>query len=128
MISNNVVDSVKGLQGTKRIAHHLAVAFSLNKNSKTMLVVDDLQNLVGNDDAVAGSKAILYPAGEVEPLFDEHHRVSAVLLCRLELFQYIGTILLGAVLHLSAVIANVRVRRKGTEIVKRKGTDLRIVK
>ena len=45
-----------------------------------MLVVDHPERTVCNDDAIGGSEALFYPAGEVNSLFDKDYRVAACFL------------------------------------------------
>ena len=45
-----------------------------------MLVVDHPERTVRNDDAVGGSEALFYTAGEVHTLIDKNYRVGACLL------------------------------------------------
>ena len=64
-----------------------------------MLVVDHPERTVCNDDAIGGSEALFYPAGEVYTLFDKYYRVSTGLLGGFDLLQHIFGIAAGAVLH-----------------------------
>ena len=91
-----VVDVVEGIKGTQRIAHHLRISFASDKDAQAMLVVDDVEDLVGDDDAVSGAETFLDPAGEVQPLFYEHHWILAVSSGFPILFHDIAAVLLSA--------------------------------
>lgn len=71
----------------------------IDQNAEAVLIVNDLQCTVCDDDAVGGAEAGLYPAGEVHPLLDENNGISAGLLRRLHLFEYIGGVTIGTVRH-----------------------------
>ena len=58
-----------------------------------------MQDLVCNDQAVAGSEGIRNPSGEVQALFHKNLRVAAEFLCFLQLFHDIGAVLVRAVCH-----------------------------
>ena len=68
-----------------------------------MLVVDHPERTVRNDDAVGGSEALFYPAGEVYTLFDKNYRVSTGLLGGFDLLQHIFGIAGGSILHLLGI-------------------------
>ncbi|MPN05610.1 hypothetical protein SDC9_152861 [bioreactor metagenome] len=64
-----------------------------------MLVVDDFQGAVCNDETICGTETGRYPAGEVYTLLDHDNRIGAGLLSSLHLFENIGGIAGGAVVH-----------------------------
>ena len=68
-----------------------------------MLVVDHPERTVCNDDAIGGSEALFYPAGEVYTLFDKDYRVGAGFLGGFDLFQHIFGIAGGSILHLLGI-------------------------
>jgi hypothetical protein len=65
-----------------------------------MFVVTHLQISVRDEDTVRGAKARLDPSGEVHALLNQDDRVSAGLPGLLHMFQYVGGITGGAVVHL----------------------------
>ena len=68
-----------------------------------MLVVDYPECTVCNNDAIGGSEALFYTAGEVYTLFDKNYRVSTGLFGGFDLLQHIFGIAAGAVLHLLGI-------------------------
>ncbi|OQA14544.1 MAG: hypothetical protein BWY63_03145 [Chloroflexi bacterium ADurb.Bin360] len=64
-----------------------------------MLVVTHLQDAIGDDDAVCGAKAGLHPAGEVNTLLNEDHRVGAGLPGCFHEFQHIRGVSSSAFVH-----------------------------
>ena len=72
-----------------------------------------MKDLVSNDQAVAGSEALRYPSGKVQPLFDQDLRIAAEGFDFLQLLVYIGTILVGAVIHLCIKVVQVLRRIRG---------------
>ena len=75
-----------------------------------MLVIDNLQNLICYDHAVAGAEAVLYPSGKVQPLFDQYLRIRTMLLCRLDLLRHIIPVAFRAVLHFLIVVGKILCR------------------
>ena len=66
----NVVDAIKELHGSKRIALHLRIIGRIYEDSKTVLVIAYSQGAICNDDAVSCSKALFNPAREIYALFN----------------------------------------------------------
>ena len=54
-----------------------------------MFVVDHPERTVRDDDAVGGSEALFYPAGEVHTLLDKDYWIGAGFLGGLDLLQHI---------------------------------------
>lgn len=75
--------------------------------TKTMLVINNVENFICNDDAVASSESVLNPSREVQSLLNEYHRVTAELLGTFELLQNIISVFFRTVLHLTTVISKV---------------------
>lgn len=91
----------------QKAGHHLTVTFGFHKDSKTMLVINNVENFICNDDAVASSESVLNPSREVQSLLNEYHRVTAELLGTFELLQNIISVFFRTVLHLTTVISKV---------------------
>ena len=72
-----------------------------------MLVIHDAERTISDDDAVGGSEALFYPAGEVHTLLNQDDRVGAGLFGGFHLFQHVGRIAVGTVLHLGVVPSEV---------------------
>ena len=72
-----------------------------------MLVINNVENFICNDDAVASSESVLNPSREVQSLLNEYHRVTAELLGTFELLQNIISVFFRTVLHLTTVISKV---------------------
>ena len=103
----DVVDTVEYFQCTKCVEHHLRIVFRLNQNPTTVLIVHDGESPISNDYAVTGAEAVLDEAGIIKALLDEYDGVRAAFLCCFHQFQYIGGIIVRAILHLLTVIAQV---------------------
>lgn len=58
-----------------------------------------MQNLVCNDQAVAGAESIRNPSGKVQALFHKNLRIRTEFFCFLQLFHDIGAVLVRAVFH-----------------------------
>ena len=58
------------------IAHHLWVVFGFHQNAEPVFEVNDVQNLVCNDQAVAGAESIRNPSGKVQALFHKNLQIS----------------------------------------------------
>ena len=56
-----VVDSVKGIQCSQGVAHHLRVFCGIHQDTKTVFEIDDMQYIICHDHAVTGSEAFRYP-------------------------------------------------------------------
>ena len=76
----------------------------IHQHPKAVLEVDDMQELVRHDEAVAGSEPIRDIAGEVQPLLDEDEGVCTVLLGYLDLLQHEFHIAVGVQLHFVGVV------------------------
>jgi hypothetical protein len=63
-----------------------------------------MKHFICNNDAVTGSEAVLYVAGEVQALLDKNKRIAAVFFGFLILLKNVGAILLSAVLHFAVVV------------------------
>ena len=81
----------------------MRVAFGADFHALAVFVVHNVEDTIGNEDAVGSPKAVLNPAGEVHPLFNHDHRVGAGLLCGLQELHHIGGISGGAFFHLLVV-------------------------
>jgi len=81
------------------IAHHLWVVFGFHQNAEPVFEVNDVQNLVCNDQAVAGAESIRNPSGKVQALFHKNLRIRTEFFCFLQLFHDIGAVLVRAVFH-----------------------------
>ena len=69
--------------------------------------INNVENFICNDDAVASSESVLNPSREVQSLLNEYHRVTAELLGTFELLQNIISVFFRTVLHLTTVISKV---------------------
>lgn len=105
--SADIIQVIECFQSTKRIAHHLTVTFGFHKDSKTMLVINNVENFVSNNDTVTGSESVFNPAREVESLFNEYHWITTEFLGTFELLQNIISVFFRTVLHLNTVIGKV---------------------
>ena len=92
------------MEGTQRIQHHLGILRCIHQHPKTILEVDDMQELVRHNEAVTGSKSIRDIAGKVQPLFDKDEGVCTVLLGYLDLLQHEFHIAVGVHLHFVGVV------------------------
>ena len=99
----NVVDVIKKLQGSKRVALHLRIIGRIYEDSKTVLVIAYSQGAICNDDAVSGSEALFHPARKIYTLFNQNLRISAAFLGGLYHFKDVGGIAIGTVLHFLVV-------------------------
>ena len=99
----DVVDVIEDFQGTQGIEHHLRICHCGNLHAFAVLVIADVHHTVSDNDTVGSAKAVLNPTGEVHPLFNHNHRVSAGLFCRFQEFYHIGGISGGAFFHLLVV-------------------------
>lgn len=86
------------------IQHHLGIVFCIHQNSKAILEVDDVEQLVRYDEAVAGPKSVRDIAGEVQPLLNEDEGICTVLFCNLNLLQNEFQVAVGVHLHFVRVI------------------------
>src|SRR5699024_11423139 len=71
-----------------------------------------LQGAIRDNDAVGGSEALFYPAGEVDTLLNQNDRIAADFLGGFDLLQHIGCIACGAVVHFLIVVRD----RKSTRL------------
>ena len=99
----DVVDVIEDFQGTQGIQHHLGICHGADLDALAMFVIADVHHTVSDNDAVGSAKAVLNPTGEVHPLFNHDHRISAGLLCRFQEFHHIGGISSSAFLHFLVV-------------------------
>ena len=86
------------------VQHHLGIFLCVYQDALPVLEIDDVQELVRHDQAVAGAEAVRHIAGEVQPLFNEDKRVGAERLGFLQLFQHKLHIPIGIGVHFIAVI------------------------
>ena len=100
----DVVDPVIGIQCPECVTHHLRIVFCFHQDAESVFEVDDVQDLVCNDQAVAGSEGIRNPSGEVQALFHKNLRIAAEFLCFLQLFHDIGAVLVRAVCHFLIIV------------------------
>lgn len=68
-----------------------------------MLVIDHLECAVRDDNAVSGSEALFYPAGEVHTLLDKDYWISTGSLGGLDLLQHVFDIAGGSIIHLLGI-------------------------
>lgn len=102
-----VTEQMNNSEQIEQLMDHLTVTFGFHKDSKTMLVINNVENFICNDDAVASSESVLNPSREVQSLLNEYHRVTAELLGTFELLQNIISVFFRTVLHLTTVISKV---------------------
>ena len=109
----NIVDDIKELQGSKRLALHLRIISCIHEDTKDVLVTEYSQGTICNDDAVSGSEALLHPAREIYTLFNQNLRISAAFLGGLYYFKNVSGIAIGTVLHLLVVPGEILRRTTG---------------
>ena len=68
----NVVETIEDAERAESVQHHLRILFGIHQHALAVLQIDNVEELVRHDKAVAGAEAIRHIAGEVEPLFNEH--------------------------------------------------------
>ena len=99
----DVVDVIKEFKSPEGVALHLRILFSGNKNAEAVFEINNPERAICDDDAVGGTEALFYPAGEVNSLLNQDNRISAGLLCGLDLLQHEFGIAAGAVVHLFGI-------------------------
>lgn len=86
------------------IQHHLRIFLGIYQNSLAVLEIDNVEELVCHDEAVAGAEAVRHIAGEVQPLLNEHLGVRAVLPGFLDGFQNEFQVAVRVHLHFVGVV------------------------
>ena len=100
----NVVETIEDAECAERIQHHLRILFGIHQHALAVLQIDNMEELVRHDKAVAGAEAIRHIAGEVQPLFNEHLGVRAVLSGFLDGFQNEFQVAVRVHLHFVGVV------------------------
>lgn len=67
----DVVEVVELPEGAQGVQHHLGIFLRVHQDALPILEIDDVQELVRHDQAVAGAEPVRHITGEVQPLFDE---------------------------------------------------------
>ena len=83
----DVIETIEDAECAEGVQHHLRILLGIYQHSLVVLQIDNVEELVRHDKAVAGAEAVRHIAGEVEPLFNEHLRVWAILPGFLDGFQ-----------------------------------------
>ena len=105
--TGNTIQSVKNLQSSQGIDPHLGIAHSIDFHAHAILEIDDVQSLVGNNDAVSRAEAALHEPLILNPLLDHEDGVFCFLLCLFVQFHHIVPVPLAAILHFSVIVAEV---------------------
>ena len=95
----DVVEVVELPERAQRVQHHLGILLRVHQDALPILEINDVQELVRHNQAVAGAEPVRHITGEVQPLFDEDERVSAERLSFLQLFQHELHIPVGVGVH-----------------------------
>ena len=75
----DVVEAIEDAECAEGIQHHLWIFFGIYQHTLTVFEVNNVEELVRHDEAVAGPETVRHIAGEVQPLLNEHLGVQAVL-------------------------------------------------
>lgn len=86
------------------VQHHLGIFLRFHQDALPVLEIDDVQELVRHNQAVAGAEPVRHITGEVQPLFDEDEGIGAEHLSFLQLLQHELHIPIGVDVHFIAVI------------------------
>ena len=100
----DVVEAIEDAECAEGIQHHLRILFGIHQYALSVLQIDNVEELVRHDKAVAGAEAIRHIAGEVQPLLNEHLRVRAVLPGFLNGFQNELQVTVRVHLHLVGIV------------------------
>ena len=68
----DLLDALKQGVGTEGVVHELRVALRVHRHALPVLEVDDVQDAVADQQAVAGAEAAGHPLAHVHFLLDEH--------------------------------------------------------
>ena len=101
---SDVVEVVELPERAQGVQHHLRIFLRVHQDALPILEIDDVQELVRHNQAVAGAEPVRHITGEVQPLFDEDERVGAERLSFYQLFQHELHIPVGVGVHFIAVI------------------------
>ena len=99
----DIVQIAEGIQRAEGVALELAVVFRFDQHAQTELEVDNVQQVIRDDHAVAGSEAVLHPLGEIQRLLHADQRVLAQRLGRFDLLHHEVPVALSGLLHLRVV-------------------------
>ena len=83
----NVVETIEDAECAEGVQHHLWIFLAIHQHALAVFEVNNVEQLVRHDEAVAGSEAVRHIAGEVQPLLNEHLGVRAILPGFLDGFQ-----------------------------------------
>ena len=75
----DVIETIEDAERTESVQHHLRILFGIHQHALAVLQIDNVEELVRHDEAVAGAEAVRHIAGEVQPLLNEHLWVRAIL-------------------------------------------------
>ena len=114
----DVIETVILIDGSQGVAHHLRILIGIHQNAEAVFEIDNVQHIVCDDHAVAGSEALRHPFGEIQLFLNQDQRIPAVLLCLLDLLDHIGAVLICAFIHLTVKVGQVlgRICRASSQI------------
>ena len=100
----NVVETIEDAERTEGVQHHLRILFGIHQHALAVFQVNNVEELVRHNEAVAGPETVRHIAGEVQPLLNEHLWVRAILPGLLDGFQNEFHIAVCVHLHLVGII------------------------
>ena len=100
----DVVETIEDTECAERIQHHLRIFLGIHQHALAVLQIDNVEELVRHDKAVAGAEAVLDVLREV----DSHLKLGKCVLARLlrsfGLFSNKSCVVICAFLHFSVVV------------------------
>ena len=108
----DVVDAIEHINHPQAVAHQLRIAAKFlgggtDRDSKAVLVVDNLCGAVRQNNAVGCAAAVWHPSGNAYLLLHEHLCIGAAGLGFGVFFHNKGSIAIGTGLHFFAVVAEI---------------------
>ena len=100
----NVVETIEDAERAEGVQHHLRILLGIDQHTLTIFEINNVEELVCHDEAVAGPEAVRHIAGEVQPLLNEHFWVRAVLSGFLDGFQNEFQIAVRVHLHFIGIV------------------------
>ena len=100
----NVVETIEDAERAEGVQHHLRILLGIDQHTLTIFEINNVEELVCHDEAVAGPEAVRHIAGEVQPLLNEHLGVRTVLPGFLDGFQNEFQIAVRVHLHFIGIV------------------------
>ena len=99
------------MERAQGVEHHLGIVFRFHEHTHTVFEVDNVQRLIGDNNAVAGAEALRNIAAEIQPLFDGNDGIGADLLRFRDGFQHKLYIAICVEVHFVTVVRRARLFR-----------------